>query len=155
MQISLATAVVALAAFVGTVVGETHTVRFVNNCHYGTPTLVQGGRNLPILGNQYTAHAPFMNATVFLQTGECGHYGEDCTVIQTTLQNVIPGVLNGSATSINIDLPYKFNVPASFSYSSGCRGVGANCSSQFCPKTERAPVTCTAQDVNRDITFCG
>ena len=154
MQLSLPTAVVVLAALVGNALaaGETHTVRLINHCGKGTPKLVQGGKILSN-GSDYTSFGPLRGAVAYLQTGTCGLNGNNCTLIDTTLENVSPGV-TGSVTSINTNGSSWFNVPVSYSYYNGCDGTGAKCSSLIigCLFTQK---TCTADDVNLGVVFCG
>ncbi|KAJ7108148.1 hypothetical protein C8R44DRAFT_884914 [Mycena epipterygia] len=75
-----------IATVVDSVRAETHTIHFINNCGFGTPTLVQGsnvlstgGTNLNF-GNartciEYDPHLDFttnglIDAIAYLQTGE-------------------------------------------------------------------------------------
>ncbi|KAI1786082.1 glycopeptide [Ganoderma leucocontextum] len=152
MQFSLSTAVVALAALVGTVVGETHTVHFSNNCRFGIPTLIQGGVILSNGGTDYVSNGPLSSAIAYLQTGSCGFNGENCTLIETTLVNTAT-LDSGSLTGISLLSPHKFSVPTGFNYFNGCNGAGADCTSQNCP-AQSAPVSCKADNVNLNITFC-
>ncbi|PIL32317.1 hypothetical protein GSI_05563 [Ganoderma sinense ZZ0214-1] len=148
MQFSLSTAFVALAGLVSAVVGETHTVHFDNRCGHGTPKLVQGGKVLSS-GEDFTIHGPLVSAIAYLQTGDCGLNGENCTLIQTTLQN--GG--SGSDTDISLVSPHKFSVTSGFGYYGGCDGAGADCKDQECPE-QYHPVPCSADNVNLAITFC-
>ncbi|PIL32313.1 hypothetical protein GSI_05559 [Ganoderma sinense ZZ0214-1] len=173
MQFSLTTALVVLAAIVGAVVGaEMHTVRFNNICGVGTPMLIQG-EDVLSHGEPYTADGP-LNSTiaqvggatpdnsaherhyrptdVTICPGECGFNGENCTLIETALENLSPdGSNSGSLTDINVRSPHKFNVAASFSYVGGCEGDGAFCNG---PNCNPAPVSCEVDNVNLTITFC-
>ena len=46
--------------------------------------------------------------------GECGFNGENCTLIETTLENLSDGNNAGSLTDINVRPPHKLNFVASF-----------------------------------------
>ena len=46
--------------------------------------------------------------------GECGFNGENCTLIETTLENLSDGHNAGSLTDINVRPPHKLNFVASF-----------------------------------------
>ncbi|KAM5544760.1 hypothetical protein V8D89_001658 [Ganoderma adspersum] len=158
MQFSLATMAVALAAFVGTAVGESHTVHFDNHCGFGTPTLIQGG-NVLSTGGDYTSNGPLTAAIAYLQTGSCGFNGEGCTLIETTLVNpTSPG--SGSSSDISLIPPHSFSVTSGFGYYDGCDGAGADCTYSGCPTAFHNPddtgvqVACQSNNVNLAITFC-
>ncbi|KAM5544729.1 hypothetical protein V8D89_001627 [Ganoderma adspersum] len=151
------TAFSALATLIGAVVGETHTVHFDNRCGHGTPTLIQGGKVLST-GKDVTIDGPLVSAIAYLQTGEyklvsdCKFNGENCTLVETTLQNVAPGN-SGFQTGISLVSPHKFSVTSGFGYYGGCDGAGADCRSADCHE-QHAPVSCKADNVNLAITFC-
>nr|VWO99925.1 N/A [Ganoderma boninense] len=158
MQFTIATVAVALAAFVGTVAGESHTVHFDNRCGYGTPTLIQGG-NVLSTGGDYTSNGPLTAAIAYLQTGSCGFNGEGCTLIETTLVNpTSPG--SGSSTDISLIPPHSFSVTSGFGYYDGCDGAGADCTYSGCPTAFHSSgdtgvqVACQSNNVNLAITFC-
>ncbi|PIL32343.1 hypothetical protein GSI_05589 [Ganoderma sinense ZZ0214-1] len=159
MQFSLATAVVALSALVGTVVGESHTIHFDNRCGRGTPMLVQSGKVLS-KGADFTANGPFKAAIAYLQTGNCGLNGDGCTIVETTLVNPTTAG-SGSSTDISLIPPLAFNVKSGFYYKNGCDGSGAQCDSEQCttafhkPDDTQVQVGCQADNVNLVITFCG
>ena len=46
--------------------------------------------------------------------GECGFNGENCTLIETTLENLSDGNNAGSLTDLNVRPPHKLNFVASF-----------------------------------------
>ncbi|KAI1792174.1 hypothetical protein LXA43DRAFT_1093986 [Ganoderma leucocontextum] len=158
MQFSLATAAIALAALVGTVVGETHTVHFDNRCGFGTPTLIKGP-NILSTGADYVSNGPLTAAIAYLQTGHCGFNGDGCTLIETTLLNVAPGN-GGSSSDISLIPPLEFSVTSGFGYYNGCDGAGADCTSQGCTTAFHTPtdtwvqVPCRVDNVNLVITFC-
>ncbi|KAK0466077.1 glycopeptide [Desarmillaria tabescens] len=138
---------------------ESHTVRFVNRCGRGTPTLSQNFNTLST-GSDYTAGGPFVAAVAWLDTG-CGFQGSGCTLVELTLKNpTSPGA--GSSVDISLIPPHTFNVPASFSYFNGCDGQGKSCSNANCPPTDAfhvttdygAQVQCEANNVGLTITFC-
>ena len=58
-----------------------------------------------------TASCP--NYPTDMYPGECGFNGEDCTLIETTLENLAPGN-SGSLTDINVQPPHALNFVASF-----------------------------------------
>ncbi|KAM5544725.1 hypothetical protein V8D89_001623 [Ganoderma adspersum] len=153
MKFSLTTAAVAIAALAGSVVGaEVHTVIFTNICgaKFGTPKLVQNGVMLSN-GEPHTVVGPLISAIAYLQTGTCGLNGENCALIETTLENLSDGGNSGSLTDINVRPPHAFNVATSFKYFNGCDGEGAFCSG---PNCDPAPVSCQEDNVNLNITFC-
>ncbi|KAI1792182.1 hypothetical protein LXA43DRAFT_365166 [Ganoderma leucocontextum] len=158
MHFSFATAIVALAAFIGSVVGESHTVHFTNLCGFGTPTLIQNGIVLST-GGDFTSNGPLIAAIAYLQTGGCGFNGESCTLIETTLVNpTSPG--SGSSSDISLIPPHSFSVTSGFGYYDGCDGAGADCTSEDCSTAFHVPtdtgvqVACQSDNVNLAITFC-
>ncbi|KAF5327514.1 hypothetical protein D9619_005154 [Psilocybe cf. subviscida] len=93
-----------LAVSVLGAMAETHTVRLVNNCGFGTPTLVKGSSVLST-GAEVTSSGPLINAIAYLQTGGCGTFnGAGCTVVETTLRNPT-STGNGSFTEISLISP--------------------------------------------------
>ncbi|KAM5544735.1 hypothetical protein V8D89_001633 [Ganoderma adspersum] len=151
MQLALSTAVVTLAALVGTVVGETHTVHFENDCGFGTPMLIQGN-NVLSNGKDFVSDGALVSAIAYLQNGDCGFNGENCTLLQTTLLNFVPGENSGSLTDISLIPPHEFSVPTGFHYFGVCDGLGSNCdSAEDCSETA---VSCQEDNVNLAITFC-
>ncbi|EJD03420.1 glycopeptide [Fomitiporia mediterranea MF3/22] len=140
------------------VIAETHKVSFENKCGKGTPQLQQNGKTVSS-GEPFTSNGPFEVAIAFLQTGECGENGENCTLIETTLKNpTTPG--SGSGSDISLIPPHKFNVPAGFRYENGCDGRGQDCTTADCPEAAHSPqdpveqLICEADNVNLVITFC-
>ncbi|KAG6836316.1 hypothetical protein H0H93_009236 [Arthromyces matolae] len=100
--------------------GERHTVHFYNKCGFGTPILIQGGKILST-GEDYVSYGPLSGAIAYLQTGYCNYNGENCTLLETTLNNPsIPG--GGSSTDISLIDPYY----------NGCDGAGADCTDADC-----------------------
>ncbi|PIL32341.1 hypothetical protein GSI_05587 [Ganoderma sinense ZZ0214-1] len=158
MKFAFATAAVAFAALIGSVIGESHTVHFDNRCGYGTPTLIQGP-NVLSTGADYTSNGPLIAAIAYLQTGNCGFNGDGCTLIETTLENVAPGN-GGSSSDISLIPPHQFSVTSGFGYYNGCDGAGADCTYQGCPTAFYHPddtwvqVACRDDNVNLVITFC-
>ncbi|KAI5115216.1 hypothetical protein M0805_008812 [Coniferiporia weirii] len=137
---------------------ESHTVLFINNCGFGTPTLIQG-TNVLSTGDAFTIDGPLIAAIAYLQTGSCGFDGENCTLVETTLQNpVSPGVASG--TDISLIPPHAFSVASGFGYYSGCDGFGADCTNADCaaafhnPGDPQPQVVCEADNINLAITFC-
>ncbi|KAM5544754.1 hypothetical protein V8D89_001652 [Ganoderma adspersum] len=158
MQFSFATVAVVLASLVCTVVGESHTIHFDNRCGFGTPTLIQGP-NVLSTGADYTSNGPIIGAIAYLQTGNCGFNGDECTLIETTLVNVAPGN-GGSSSDISLIPPHKFSVTSGFGYFNGCEGAGADCTFQGCTTAFYTPtdtwvqVPCQVDNVDLVITFC-
>ncbi|KAJ6471599.1 hypothetical protein C8R47DRAFT_1222128 [Mycena vitilis] len=152
-------ALIALTAVtVSGVRAETHTVSFVDNCGFGTPTLIQG-ENVLSTGAPYTTNGPLISAIAYLQTGSCGFNGENCTTVEITLANpTSPGV--GSIADLTLIPPHAFSVATSVEYSSGCNGTGAACTSSNCPTAYHLPtdppveVSCQTDNVGIVITFC-
>ncbi|TBU24836.1 hypothetical protein BD311DRAFT_765865 [Dichomitus squalens] len=158
MQIKVAASLLAVAAFAGSALAESHTVTFNNRCGHGTPTLVQNGRILST-GANYVSNGPLVAAIAYLQTGSCGLNGEGCTLIETTLQNpTTPG--SGSSSDISLIPPHTFSVTSGFGYFGGCDGAGADCTSADCSTAFHNPddtwvqVACQINNVNLAITFC-
>jgi len=137
---------------------EKHTISFDNQCGYGSPRLIQKG-NILSTGDPYTSSGPFWAGIAYLQTGNCLLNGERCTLVEMSLANP---TCSGCGSSVDISLipPLAYSVPASFSYSGGCDGQGATCSSQACktaffvPTDNHVQVQCQEDDVNLLITFC-
>ncbi|KAI0743587.1 hypothetical protein C8Q80DRAFT_1056624, partial [Daedaleopsis nitida] len=153
--ISVATVLFAAAS----VNAEKHIIRFENKCGKGTPQLIQGGKVLST-GQDFVSNGPFSAGIAYLQTGNCGFNGDNCSLLEMTLVNpTAPGA--GSSTDISLITPHAFNVPTSFSYFGGCDRQGATCSSDNCPTAFFQPndnqvqVQCQSDDVNLLITFCG
>ncbi|OCH95100.1 hypothetical protein OBBRIDRAFT_831202 [Obba rivulosa] len=137
---------------------ETHTIRFNNQCGHGTPQLIQGG-NVLSTGDDYTSNGVFSAGIAYLQTGNCGFNGEECTMVEMTLVNpTSPG--SGSSTDITLIAPHAFNVQTSFSYFNGCNGSGANCASADCNTAffqsddNQVQVQCETNNVDLLISFC-
>ncbi|KAF8829583.1 glycopeptide [Lentinula edodes] len=155
----------ALALFAGSVFAapikirsETHTINMVNNCGTGTPTLVQNGAVLNS-GNSYTATGPFSAGIAYLQTGECGLNGDECTTVEMTLVNpTAPGA--GSSTDITLIAPHAFNKGVGFRYFNGCDGQGQTCATADCTDAFRTPTDyfaqtqCEENNVGLTITYC-
>ncbi|KAL1759506.1 hypothetical protein FB107DRAFT_246330 [Schizophyllum commune] len=141
---------------------ESHTIKFDNQCGYGTPTLIQGGNTLSLNdANEYTSDGQFAAAIAYLQTGDCKYNGEGCMTTEITLVNPSSA---GSGSSVDLSLipPLAFNVPTTFSYYGGCDGDGKTCDSDNCGVNAffistdyQAQVQCQEDDVNLLITFCG
>ncbi|KAM5544758.1 hypothetical protein V8D89_001656 [Ganoderma adspersum] len=159
MKFTLSTSVVTLAALVGSVVGETHTVHFDNRCGFGTPMLIQGP-NVLSTGAPYTSDGPLVSAIAYLQTGQCSFNGEGCTLVETTLVNPTSAPGSGSSTDISLIPPHVFSVTAGFGYYGGCDGTGTDCNNADCTTAfhvdsdTHVQVACQADNVNLAITFC-
>ncbi|KAJ7456362.1 hypothetical protein B0H11DRAFT_2244054 [Mycena galericulata] len=154
MLVSL-TSLTVLAIAIHSVHAETHTVHFVNQCGFGSPTLVQGSTVLSSGGavrTDYTSEGPLLNAIGYLQTGDCGLDGEGCTTVATNLTN------GDSSTIISFG---SLAVSTGFTYFNGCDGLGEDCTLPFCIGSQpigsgqpTPPVVCTAPNVDLEITFC-
>ncbi|QRV77413.1 hypothetical protein RhiJN_05428 [Ceratobasidium sp. AG-Ba] len=157
-QATLSLATITIAAF--GVAAETHTVTFTNKCGRGTPMLIQGGRVLST-GSSYTSNGPLTSAIAYLQVGNCGFNGENCSLLETTLKNPTCAGC-GSSTDVSLIPPHAFSVPTGFGYYNGCDGIGNDCTSAsccptgaFCKSTDyQAQRQCEANNVNLAITFC-
>ncbi|KAJ6559435.1 glycopeptide [Mycena vulgaris] len=134
-----------LAAAIGSVSAEMHTVHFDNRCGFGTPTLIQGP-NVLSTGGDFTINGPLISAIAYLQTGGCGFNGEGCTIVETTLRNGF------SSTDISLIPPHAFSVTTGFGYYNGCDGAGADSFED--PSQTWKQVGCPAANVNLAITFC-
>ncbi|KAJ6537209.1 glycopeptide [Mycena vulgaris] len=158
MFFSIRAAAVILAAVVSSVVAETHTITFTNNCGFGTPRLIQGPNTLST-GGTFTINGPLHGAIAYLQTGGCGFNGEGCTIVETTLVN--PSTAgSGSSTDLSLIPPHAFSVTTGFGYFNGCDRAGAdctngNCNTAFHVSTDTfVQVACQTDNVNLAITFC-
>ncbi|KAI0321568.1 hypothetical protein OF83DRAFT_1168313 [Amylostereum chailletii] len=152
------TTLAAFAVMLASVKAETHTVTFNNRCGYGTPTLKANGQTLST-GGAYTINGPLIAAIAYLQTGDCGDNGENCLIVEITLQNpTTPG--EGSSTDLSLIPPHTFSVPTGFAYYNGCDGVQEDCTDPVCPTAYHNPedssvgVVCQADNGNIVITFC-
>ncbi|KAG2072102.1 hypothetical protein BDR04DRAFT_1192143 [Suillus decipiens] len=145
---------------IGVGAAETHTIKFINQCGHGTPCLVVNGKNVST-GQDYVVNSIF-SAIAYLQTGQCGVNGEDCTLLEMNLANpACPGC--GSSVDISLIEPHLFNVETSFSYYNGCDGFGADCESCnsadcavafYAPEDWYAQRQCEANNVDLLIAFC-
>ncbi|KAJ6462141.1 hypothetical protein C8R45DRAFT_1178586 [Mycena sanguinolenta] len=149
-------AVIAVAA--GKALAESHTVTFENKCGFGTPTLISEGGAVLSTGAPYTS-GPLIGAIAYLQTGSCGLYGQNCTVVEITLMNpTIPGT--GSISDISLVPPHDFSVATGFGYLGACSGAGADCTNSACPNAFKEPtdhseaVACHADDADLVVLFC-
>lgn len=150
-----------LALAVAYVTAESHTVSFSNNCGSGTPTLMAHNGAIISTGDSYTLNGPLVGAFAYLQTGNCGRYGENCTTVETTLRNPTwkcAGCV--SETDLTLVPPHYFSVTTGFSYQNGCDGQGNTCDSASCPgafndtTNNNAQVGCTENDANLLVSFC-
>ncbi|KAI5997811.1 glycopeptide [Pisolithus orientalis] len=130
---------------------ESHTIKFVNQCGYGTPALVLNGNNV-LSGDQYTSSGPFSG--IAMPTGYCNTNGENCTLVEMTLINPTCAGC-GSSADISLIAPHAYSVESSFSYYSGCDGVGQTCASPNCtqnaffvPTDNFVQKECQATDVS-------
>ncbi|EIM83159.1 uncharacterized protein STEHIDRAFT_141346 [Stereum hirsutum FP-91666 SS1] len=151
----IAFATMAAVAFVG-VRAETHTINFVNNCGFGTPTLVSQSGQILSTGGTYTAGGAIVGAIAYLQTGGCGLNGDYCTTVETTLKNGV----GASSTDITLIPDHAFSVTTGFGYYNGCDGAGADCTYSGCPTAFHVStdtfvqVGCSTDNVDLAITFC-
>ncbi|KAF9476658.1 hypothetical protein BDN70DRAFT_882125 [Pholiota conissans] len=135
--------VLAITAVIGA--RASHTISFINNCGFGTPTLLQGNTVLST-GGAFTSNG-WPSAIAFLQTGSCGINGEDCTFVDITPTN------SGSGVSVNISVPpppLSARGSVKFAFTNGCSGT-ETCTGTKCATT---PVECDAPNANLAITFC-
>ncbi|KAF8433710.1 hypothetical protein L210DRAFT_3454566 [Boletus edulis BED1] len=139
---------------------ETHLIKFVNQCGYGTPTLMYNGKNV-LTGDTYTSNGPF-SGIAYLQTGGCNLNGENCTLLETTLINPTCAGC-GSSTDISLIPPHKYSVETSFAYYDAphCDGKGKMCSTPSCtnaaffaPNDNFVQVGCQDNDANLLVAFC-
>ncbi|KAJ6522031.1 glycopeptide [Mycena capillaripes] len=167
---SFLAAMAVIAATFGHALAETHTVRFTNNCRFGTPTLIQGGRVLST-GGDYTKNGALLGAIAYLQTGGCGFNGEGCTLVELSLNNGF------SSADISLIPPHAFSVTSGFGYYNGCDGARTDCEfwrslnthhnihrvsgkEPNCPEAFENPgetfkqVGCSAPNCNLAITLC-
>ncbi|TDL18826.1 glycopeptide [Rickenella mellea] len=144
------------ATIAAAVNAESHIVKFNNKCGFGKPTLSVDGE---VLGGDFTSNGPLGGAIAYLQTGNCGPNGENCTVVETTLFNPT-SFDSGSSADISLVPPRSFSVATAFRYTNGCPGQGASCPNAECPAAFHIPppipiiAQCRANDVGILITFC-
>ncbi|KAJ6460278.1 hypothetical protein C8R45DRAFT_1109160 [Mycena sanguinolenta] len=150
-------AMIAVAA--GKALAEHHTVMFENNCGFGTPMLIGQGGVVLSTGAAYTSNGPIIGAIAYLQTGNCGLYGENCTVVELTLEDpTAPGT--GSISDISLIPPRAFSVTTGFGYLGACAPAGADCTNANCGPAFQNPidhseaVSCETDDADIVITFC-
>jgi len=134
----MATAVVALK-----VNAETHTVTLSNNCDFGTPTLLSQSGQVLSTGSAYTTNGPAYGLIAFLQNGACGQNRANCTTVDVTLAN------GDSTAEVYYVVRETFDPCVSFNFYDGCDGVGEDCPNAPSPRT------CSADNVNINITWCG
>ncbi|KAF9561623.1 glycopeptide [Agrocybe pediades] len=154
-----------ILAMLGVCAAETHTVRLVNRCGFGTPKLIKGS-NVLSTGADYVSRGPLTAAIAYMQDpnthkDRCGFNGDGCTIVETTLVNPDPKRPgSGSSTDISLIPPLKYSVKTGFGYYGGCNGAGASCGGQDCNTAFKQPwdthvqVACQTNDVNLAITFC-
>ncbi|KAH9931884.1 uncharacterized protein B0H18DRAFT_871869 [Fomitopsis serialis] len=153
-NLKLAAGIVATTLAVLQANAETHTVTFVNKCGRGTPYLWSQTGELLSNGAPWTSNGPAPGLIAYLQTGGCGQNGEQCTLVEVTLEN------GQSAADISLIPPHAFNVASGFGFYDGCDGAGTDCTDANCPKAYRHPndnfavVGCGADNENIAITFC-
>ncbi|KIJ60144.1 hypothetical protein HYDPIDRAFT_32565 [Hydnomerulius pinastri MD-312] len=138
---------------------ESHVIKFVNQCGYGSPALMFDGNNI-LTGDEYTSSGSF-SGIAYLQTGECNTNGENCTLLETTLINPTCAGC-GSSTDISLIPPHAYNVETSFAYYNGCDGAGQTCSNSTCAGSaffvyndNVVQVECQSENVNLLVAFCG
>ncbi|KAL4064775.1 hypothetical protein V8B97DRAFT_1920001 [Scleroderma yunnanense] len=158
MELSLVLAFIVSFVFAIGAHAESHTVKFVNQCGFGSPALVVNGNNI-LSGDQYTSNGPF-SGIAYLQTGYCNTNGENCTLMEMTLINPTCAGC-GSSADISLIAPHAYSVLTSFSYYNGCDGVGQTCASPNCtdsaffvPTDNFVQKECQSENVDLLISFC-
>ncbi|KAJ6490112.1 hypothetical protein C8R45DRAFT_1053239 [Mycena sanguinolenta] len=148
-----AIALAAITVAAGKALAETHTITFVNNCGFGTPTLISQTGVVLSTGGAYTTNGPIIAAIAYLQTGSCGFNGEGCTLVEITLKNPnTPG--SGSSTDLSLIPPHAFSVTTGFRYLGACAPAGADCTNADCgtafhnPTDTGMQVACQADNAN-------
>ncbi|KZT07548.1 uncharacterized protein LAESUDRAFT_115317 [Laetiporus sulphureus 93-53] len=145
--------VIAASAFIH-VIAESHTVTFVNDCGSGTPYLRAQNGTVLSTGEAYTINGPLVDGYAYLQTGACDDQGNNCTVVEFTLQN--------GDTSAIIDLvpPHVFSVATGYGFYNGCDGDGADCTVADCASAYRGgagvypAIPCAGDNVDLAVLFC-
>ncbi|KLO18368.1 hypothetical protein SCHPADRAFT_845100 [Schizopora paradoxa] len=162
------TLICAFAVLIGVVNAESHTLKFVNNCGKGVPTIVQGGQAVPI-ESEFTVQGPLQSSIGYLNTG-CLLNGEGCVLLEMNLNNpTCPGC--GPSVDLSLISPHTFNVPTAFQFYGGstnafgtagsCDGLGAFCADASCstafhnPNDNQVQRACQLDDINLLVTFCG
>ncbi|KAF9245393.1 hypothetical protein BU15DRAFT_71144 [Melanogaster broomeanus] len=141
-----------------TVNAESHVIKFVNQCGFGSPALIQDGTNI-LVGDEYTTSGPY-SGIAYLQTGYCLANGENCTLLEMTMINPTCAGC-GSTTDISLIPPHAYSVETSFAYYGGCDGEGKMCSDPDCSEDAFftstdyvAQVACQVENVNLLVAFC-
>ncbi|KAK7454058.1 hypothetical protein VKT23_011571 [Stygiomarasmius scandens] len=157
------TSLVALLAVVANA-QQKHTITFSNKCGKGTPTLVRNGNILPLSNGKFTSNGAFPAAIAYLQTGNCKLNGEECMIVEMTLQNAVNGPGSGSSVDLSLIPPHKFNVPIHFEYANtaNCNKIGATCANANCPvafhnssdNPSGKQKACQTDNANLNIVFC-
>ncbi|KZV69259.1 hypothetical protein PENSPDRAFT_486130 [Peniophora sp. CONT] len=143
-----------VASLIALAYAESHTVTFINNCGFGTPTLsVQG--SVVSTGTDYATNGPISGGLAYLDYDACGANGGNCTGVELTLQNGI------SAADVTLVSPFAFSVASCMSFYNGCDGTGFACTEPNCPGAYLTPtdssatnLLCQTNDVNLAVTFC-
>jgi len=138
------------------VAAETHSIMFINKCGEGTPMLLlQDSSNVLSTGGTYTANGPITDFVAFLQSGNCGVHGEECTAVEGTLQN------GSSFANVTVLPPHAFTATTGYGFYGGddsCDGLGFDCTTQFCSfpfgVNGGTQEECSAANVNLVVTFC-
>ncbi|KZP26462.1 hypothetical protein FIBSPDRAFT_887252 [Athelia psychrophila] len=147
-------AIATFAALAG-IVSAGHSVGVVNNCGYGTPMMNGPSTGLISVPGGYSSGGDITGWIMFLQTGQCGNNGENCVIVE--------GTLNDGYSSVDISLisPHEINVPTGFSYTDGAGGkycASGNCpcnSAAFCQPTDYGALVNTADpNASITVTYC-
>ncbi|VDC03310.1 unnamed protein product [Peniophora sp. CBMAI 1063] len=145
-----------VALLMAVVRGETHTVRFTNNCGFGTPILI-GSDSVLSRGADYTTNSSIGSARAYLDYDACGTDGSNCTIAELGLTNS-----GGSIADISLVSPFEFSVATCLSFYNGCDGLGFSCTESDCSGVWRKPTDSAGtilrcqgfNNVNVAITFC-
>ncbi|KAG8220636.1 hypothetical protein J3R82DRAFT_2902 [Butyriboletus roseoflavus] len=135
---------------------ETHTITFDNRCGYGAPMLIDNGEDILQGSSSYKSSGPW-SGIGYLQTGQCGPNGENCSLLEMTLIND-----NYTTTDISLIPSHQYNVETSFSYYNGCDGVGKDCNNPNCGTNNAfygstdytAQAYCSLNNVDLYVAFC-
>ncbi|KAJ3974525.1 hypothetical protein EV361DRAFT_1031646 [Lentinula raphanica] len=143
---------------------ETHIVKFDNQLHvvmdrFDTLNLHKTPSNEVVSILLAAIDPSSYSGIAYLQTGNCGFNGENCGIIEMTLDNpTVSG--SGSSADISYIPPLAYSVPYKFEFYGGCDGSGASCTSSDCSEAffqsdqTYVQVACQTDNVNILITFC-
>ncbi|KAH9942095.1 hypothetical protein B0H21DRAFT_525818 [Amylocystis lapponica] len=116
------------------VVRALYSVSVVNDCGYGVPVLDRIPSDTIATGTGVVfQNTTILDAFAFLNTGNCGPNGGNCTAVEVNLGNP-----DGSSNAM-VDLvpTHVYSVAVSFSFYNACTGAGTSCLTESCVNAAR------------------